>query len=392
MQTMQKTFIKSALILTISFSTSFAEPAVVNQKEEPKLNATQLSLRNEIKLAAERGNKYLQSSQKEKGFWYDENLPAFTALALYAKMTTPGTDPQVIPEYIKNGYTFILSKAKKDGGIYGKGLATYNTSLSVMALSAANNAEYKQVLLNARHFLINLQTDWKPGIDSKKNIMNGGIGYGGSYPHSDMSNTHLALHAIRTVEQQMSETDLSNSASLDWNAAISFISSCQNLESTNTLPESGNDGSFVYFPGNSKAGTETSKTGRVTLKGYGSMSYAGLLSFIHADLDINDPRVKAVKKWLSENYTLEENPGLDQQGLFYYYHTIAKALTAANIQNLTLKDGTTVDWREQLANKILTLQKPNGAWFNENSRWLESEKDLTTAYAIITLNIIHHTY
>ena len=380
---MKSIIIKSVLIWVATLSCALAEP---------QLNATQLSLRNEIKLAAERGNKYLQSSQQTEGFWYDAELPAFTALALYAKMTAPGAKSEAPPQYVKNGYKFLLSKVHKDGGIYGKGLATYNTSLSIMALCAANNVQYKQTILNARHFLINLQTDWKPDLDGKKNIMNGGIGYGGSYPHSDMSNTHLALHAIRTAELQMSEEDSNKAVRLDWDAAINFISSCQNLESSNPLPESGNDGSFVYFPGNSKAGTETSKTGRVTLKGYGSMSYAGLLSLIHADLNSDDPRVKAVKKWLSENYTLAENPGLEQQGIYYYYHTMAKALTAANIQKLTLKDGTSVDWREQLANKILTLQKADGAWFNPNSRWLESEKSLTTAYAIITLNMIHHTY
>lgn len=358
-------------------------------KEKPEPSAEHLSIRNEIKLSISRGNKFLQSTQTEQGYWYDETLPAFTALAVYAGMTDPNRDRATIPPHLQKGYDFLLTKVHADGGIYGKGLATYNTSLSIMALVAAENAKYKSTILNARHFLINLQTDWKPGLDGKTNIMNGGIGYGGSYPHSDMSNTHLALHAIRTAETIMTETD-QNTVQLDWEAAKTFISSCQNLESSNPLPEAGNDGSFVYFPGNSKAGSEKSPSGRETLRGYGSMSYAGLLSLIHADVDASDPRVESVKNWLSNNYSLKENPGLGLQGLFYYYHTMAKALTAANISELKLSDGTKVDWRNQLAQKVISLQREDGSWCNENSRWLENQADLTTAYATLTLNQIYN--
>ena len=36
---------------------------------------------------------------------------------------------------------------------------------------------------------------------------------------------------------------------LNWEAAIQFISRTQNLKETNDLPETGDDGSFNYFPG-----------------------------------------------------------------------------------------------------------------------------------------------
>ena len=119
------------------------------------------------------------------------------------------------------------------------------------------------------------------------------------------------------------------------------------------------------------------------------MSYAGLLSLIHAEVEATDPRVKAVTQWLTDNYTLNENPGLGEQGLFYYYHTMAKALTAANISHLKLKNGTSVNWRKELATKILQLQREDGSWANENARWLESQPELVTSYAILTLNQIH---
>lgn len=62
--------------------------------------------------------------------------------------------------------------------------------------------------------------------------------------------------------------------------------------------------------GESKAGSVTNEvTGRISLRSYGSISYVGLMSYLYARLERQDARVQAVLQWLSENYTLEENPG-----------------------------------------------------------------------------------
>lgn len=360
------------------------------QRAQP--NPEQLSLRNELKLAINRGNNYLKSIQKKEGYWHEKKLPAFTALAVYASQMDPNRKPNEKPKHIEKAYRYLESQVQKDGGIYGKGLATYNTSLCVMAFAASGDAKHAPILRNARRFLINLQTNWADNPDGTKNIMNGGVGYGGSYPHSDLSNTHFALHAIRTVEQLQRDSKEENRIDLDWGAALEFVNKCQNLQTTNPLPEAGNDGSFVYFPGNSKAGTEKDKNGKKRLKGYGSMSYAGLLSMIHANVDAEDPRIKAVMQWLQENYTLKENPGMGQQGLYYYYHTMAKALTTAGINELKLKDGTRIDWRKKLAETLLQNQREDGSWVNDNARWLESQSALVTSYAVLTLERIYYSY
>ena len=59
------------------------------------------------------------------------------------------------------------------------------------------------------------------------------------------------------------------------------------------------------------------------------MTYAGLKSMIYAGLTDDDPRVKARPNWIQQHYTVEENPGIGKQGLFYYYHTFAKTLDVA---------------------------------------------------------------
>ena len=138
------------------------------------------------------------------------------------------------------------------------------------------------------------------------------------------------------------------------------------------------------------AGGETNAaTGRVALRSYGSMSYAGLLSYVYADLKHDDPRVIAVVDWLRANYTLDENPAMGPQGLYYYLHTMAKALTQYGADTLATQGGQTVNWREQLALKLINLQKADGSWANDNGRWFEKDPALVTSYSLIALEMVY---
>ncbi len=356
-------------------------PAVGNPE------APYLSLQLEMKNAIKTGNLYLKSIQEEKGFWKDETLPAYTALAIYAAMRDPSLSPSENPEHIKKSYTWLLAQQKDTGAIFGKGLATYNTATSIMALTASGDPAHKDSILKARAYLIGQQADFSDNEEMIK--FHGGIGYGGTYQHSDMSNTYLSIEAIKMSEIYAKDTNVEKQPELDWESALQFISRCQNLEKTNDQPGISNDGSFNYFPGDSKAGTQKNPDGTESLRGYGSISYAGLLSMIYADLDKDDPRVAAVTEWLNNNFTVKENPGLDQAGLYYYFNVMAKALTAANIDILTTKDGRKVDWRKELAETLLSAQREDGSWVNENSRWWENQPELVTSYAVITLNQIY---
>ncbi len=225
-------------------------------------------------------------------------------------------------------------------------------------------------------------------------LYDGGIGYGDRYDHSDMSNTLLALevdllYAVPETGQQ-GEAEIKQ---LNFPAAIKFIQNCQNLPGYNDqawVSKNPQDkGGFVYFPGNSKFEEEDQVSGKKTLRSYGSISYAGLLSYIYARMDKDDPRVKAAYEWLRKNYTLEENPGMGQQGLYYYYHTMAKALALYGVNEIVLADGRKVNWRKDLALKLINLQNQDGFWVNENNRWWEKDPVLATSYTIIALDIIY---
>jgi len=359
-----------------------------------------LSLRLEIEHAINKGVAWLKKQQdSETGAWSETDQPALTALAVAAMLGDPSlakTPSTKFPPQIKKGLAFITSKQKSDGGIYGKGLATYNTSLSMMALMQGGDPASEAIIRSARKFLINQQSDFD-ARGKTDNLFDGGIGYGGTYAHSDLSNTHLALEALYYSKKYLSDTtEGAGEFDLDWDAAIEFVEKCQNSEKT--MRTLGKDyalnkkdrGGFIYFPGDTKAGEQETADGKIALRSYGSMSYAGMLSFIYADMDKQDPRIQAALTWLQQNYSIDENPGLKSQGLYYYYHTMAKALTLYGADTLTLKDGSKIKWREKLALKLFDDQSRDGSWINNgSSRWWEDDPILVTAYTLLTLEHIH---
>ena len=376
--------------LLISSIIAISSLSLIAQDKVP-LKGAHLSIKLETQEVIKKGNKFIIGQQNKEGYWGDPDLPAFTGFAVKCLLLDPSFDPKgTVPAPVKKGIEWLLSQQKEDGGIYGRGMATYSTSASIMALWIAGPEKYKDQIISARNFLINHQTDW--GVKGENDTkFDGGIGYGGSFAHSDLSNTHRALEALYTTRALATDTGDKKAIELDWEAALEFVSRCQNLQATNKGEKTGNDGSFVYYPGNSKAGEAVdSKTGRVALRGYGSMSYSGLLSLVYSDLDESDQRVKAVIDWLSDNYTLKENPGLGGQGLYYYYHAMAKSLVAANKPTLEGKDGLKIDWRSELAATVINRQREDGSWVNTKaSRWMENDPVLVTSYAIMTLQQIH---
>ena len=350
-------------------------------------SAGNVSLKNEIEHAIERGADWLVKNQQEAGNWSTADQPAVSGLALVA-LNGKKSDAEELAA-LKKGYAFILRNAHDDGSFHtGKGMVNYNTSIALLALVSANDDQYRPQILAARKYLIGTQIDLgeKGKMDSP---FDGGVGYGSRYEHSDMSNTLQALEAL--YYSKRFAADSPEKSDLDWKAAIHFLQNCQNLPSHNkqdwASEDAQNKGGFIYYPGNSMAGSTNLANGRVALRSYGSISYAGLLSYIYADLDKTDPRVKAVYEWLQKNYTLQENPGMGQQGLYYYLHTMAKALNAYGASEIQTADGT-VKWRETLALRLLDLQRKDGSWENESNRWWEKDPALVTSYGMITLEII----
>lgn len=116
------------------------------------------------------------------------------------------------------------------------------------------------------------------------------------------------------------------------------------------------------------------------------MTYAGLKSMIYAGLSADDPRVMAAMEFIRKNYSLTENPGMGHAGQFYYYHTFAKSLKVAGVEILDDDSGKPHDWKMELGEQLIQMQQEDGSWVNQqNDRWMEGDRQLVTAYALLAL-------
>jgi squalene-hopene/tetraprenyl-beta-curcumene cyclase len=386
---------KSSLVLAVALA--LPQFVVSQAATQP---ARHESLKQEIRLAYDRGLAFLRAQQNAAtGQWGDAEPVAFTGLAAASFLLHPERQPgDAAPAEAEKGIAFLLKNVQPDGGIYVKARANYNTSLALMALLLHPKLENEQVMLAARRFIVGQQNDFdEPG--KTDNPFDGGVGYGTPKPgipaHADLSNTHFALEALYYAESLLADKGDAgkNEPQLNYAAAIQFIQNCQNRPETNKAGWVSTDakdrGGFIYSPGETRGSETRTPDGRTALRSYGSISYAGLLSFIYAGVDKSDPRVQAVLDWLSENYTLDENPGLGAEGLYYYYHTMAKGLAIAGVDFLKTQDGRIIDWRADLAAKLLNLQREDGSWANGTGRWMESDRVLATSYMLLALVRIH---
>ncbi len=263
-------------------------------------------------------------------------------------------------------------------------LANYETCLAIVCLGEANSdRRYDHLLHPAEAFVRKFQWDESLG-KGPSDLSYGGAGYG-KHKRPDLSNTAFLLDALRSCGAGAEDPAVQK--------ALVFVSRCQNFESPhNTTPMAAKnpDGGFYYTcaaGGVSAAGT----TPNGGLRSYGSMTYSGLKSMIYAGLKPDDPRVRAALAWLRKNYDLKHNPGLGNAGLYYYYQVCVKALHALGGDVFEDAAGEKHDWRREMAEEVIGRQKENGSWVNQDTRWMEGDPALVTAYALLTLSYCRPT-
>ncbi len=322
----------------------------------------------------ERGVAFLRPRQDAKGGWSTQREPGVTALVVTALLrsgqVTPG-DPLV---------TKALTYLEGFVGLSTAPHSNYATSIALLAFQEANtNGRYDRMIKTSQQFLKTMQWDESEG-KSRDNAFYGGAGYGGANSRPDLSNTAFFIEALRESGLPADDPNVQK--------AIVFVSRCQNLKSEfNDQPWATkvNDGGFIYTAangGSSMAGPPNAEGG---LRSYASMTYAGLKSMIYAGLAKDDPRVKAALTYIQKHYTLDENPGLGQQGLYYYYHTFAKTMTVLGEPTLTDTANVSHDWKADLIAALAKRQQREGSWVNPADRFMEGDPNLVTAYALLAL-------
>ena len=325
----------------------------------------------------EKAVSYLRDvGQAPDGSFSSKTGPGVTGLVVAGLLSV---DIPVDNPLVAKSLKFLESTRQEDGGLYAPKSthANYETCLAIMAFSKANqNGKYTELIKGAELFVKKEQWDEGEGIKSD-DVAYGGAGYG-SKSRPDLSNTAFLIDALRSAG--VSEEDEAIQR------ALVFVSRCQNLYSAHNRTEFAvkiNDGGFYYTPaagGDSMAG----KTESGGLRSYASMTYAGLKSMIFAGVDREDFRVKAAKRFLYDNYSVSSNPGMGSSGLYYYQHTMAKALDALGEKEFKTKDGLR-DWKSELLSQLEAAQQPNGSWTNPDARWMEGDPNLVTGYVMLTL-------
>jgi squalene-hopene/tetraprenyl-beta-curcumene cyclase len=330
-------------------------------------------------------------------------LPGITGLVMIGMLDAPtidGTDPAM-----DRAARWLLSLRQADGGVYDRILPSYNTSIALAALARMGTPEVEPAIVPLQRFLRGLQyaqtARVEPGggevqIVGPAHPFYGGVGYG-THGRPDLSNLGLMLEAMR-------DSGVPGDDEV-FRRAIVFLQRTQMLDGVNDMPyaRGSSQGGFIYSTGTSRdeAGMgqsmslepieETLDDGtRVSrLRAYGSMTYVGFKSYLYADLAPDDPRVAAAYDWISRHYTLDENPGLGTDGMYYYFVAFARALHARGDPaiEVVMPDGSRAvrDWGNDLVDRLSGLQEPDGSFRVLDDRWMESNPVLITAYGLIAL-------
>jgi squalene-hopene/tetraprenyl-beta-curcumene cyclase len=365
-----------------------------------------------IQQAVDKGVAFLRSAQGENGFWSASPRSGIgPTTIILAGLLDAGVKPD--DPMVEKGLATLKDSIREDGGVYTKDgfFQNYETCCAVMCFSAANEAikkakasdkgPYDELLANAQKFILRQQYTEERSVNADDPSY-GGVGYGGN-TRPDLSNTQFFLDALKATGKGSDDPAIQK--------ALVFVSRCQNLESEhNTLPFAADtknqDGGFIYVNGGGgqgagqggqrggqggqrgggQRGGEGSEIQEDPFRSYGSMTYAGLKSMIYAGLTKDDKRVKAAFDWISKHYSVTEHPNKGANGLFYYYHTMAKTLDVLKLNEIEDAEGKKHAWKAELSEHLLSKQKEDGSWINDASRqWMENDPNLVTGFVLLVL-------
>jgi squalene-hopene/tetraprenyl-beta-curcumene cyclase len=278
---------------------------------------------------------YLNTSQGKNGEFAPKIAgPGVTAIVV-AGLIRNGVSPD--EPVVAKGLKYLEAHIKDDGGIHANFLMNYTTAIGLMALKEANTkGKYDAVIKKGADYIKNIQ-------HIEDGVNRGGFGYKKG-DKGDLSNSAFA--------QKVADDD---------------------------------KGGFIYNPNiNDKTKGKTPEGG---MRSLGGMTYGGLKSFLYAGVSKEDPRVKAAINWCRNHYTLEENPGMGKAGLYYYYHTFAKAMDALGEDLFEDAKGVKHDWRLELFEALQKRQQADGSWRNTGDKaFAEDNADLSTGFALLSLS------
>jgi len=341
-----------------------------------------VSLLLEAGSSVHRAKKFLLSKQLPSGAW--SGHPVITSYVTVALANSAGREDAATTAAITRASGYLAKEVQPDGSLWNektKQYPVYSTAISALGLIRTGGCD-ADILRRIRTYLLAAQC-----LDSDPSSSSYG-GYGpapGAAP--DLTTTQWVLETLYLtdgLDRGNCKTAVAKADSA-YAKAIVFVSRCQR----SGVREGGHDslmqppGWFADSPEASTAGPSGS-----TPRGVGYLTFAGLKSLLYARVPRADQRVVAAATWGRAHYTTAENPGLGSVGLYTYLYTMAKALKAYEMAGAGLAPPVQTRWRQEVVNRLLVLQHGSGAWKQNDSHWWETQPDLVTAYALLTLQMV----
>ncbi|NOQ53221.1 MAG: hypothetical protein GQ558_01295 [Thermoplasmata archaeon] len=334
--------------------------------------------RNQVQDAVLHGLDWYAKYQNVDGGWRSSVGITGLAVLCFANAGYDHTNRTV-----QNALGFMRNFYNPVDGSLADSFQNYDTAIALMAMSAVGDPQDADRLVNMSAFLQRMQFNDDDIYPITEEWYRGGWPNHAGIP--DASNSQFGLLGLQAADLYSDHVTISATV---WTDATTFMRYCQNWPDTNelewahntSLPSHG-DGGFVYNGFRSRTGL-----GEEVYESYGSMTAAGLFSYLVSGHGPDNPEVAAAREWLEHEYNLEVNPRMAGTGLYYYLWSQARALAMSPNDWVVDGSGKLHDWRPEVADFFLDRQLPNGGWpGNPQIGWREDERELAGIYALLTL-------
>ncbi len=360
--------------------------------------------------AIEIGAAYIAKRQQKDGGWLRKGLSkekhgseaGWAAVCARGLASLPKAQRELYTENVSKGLEFLLSRQAEGGQIVGdpgrQHYATYTTALTLSTMALVGR-EKEEAAKKLQAWLVKTQIDQSEDITEYDfarygawNIYDGNET--GATLAADLSVSSFAIEALARVGLAKDSQTRSK--------ALVFLRRSQNLpDPASSIPSQFLDGGFVTNPRESKAGRQLLPNDNIVFRPYGSTTADGLRSLMHLGVDKEDERVQAAVGWVTTFFHTQKNPNfpaprrganplmLPERGIVYYYlNALTDGLALFGERTLLKTDGTEIDWAEQVARRLISLQKPDGTWRSESAVMHENDPNLTTSMVLMTLSRI----
>ncbi len=364
-----------ATVLLLSTLTFLAAPAGADATIPPTTPPVD---RTAVRDAVLKGLEWLSERQRVGGNW--EDSPGLTGLIIMS-FTGAGYDHN--NRTVQDGLAYLRGWYNPMDGSLAINFQNYESAISLIALSAANDPEDADKLGPMTDFIIGLQFGAQHDLNETQGWYIGGWPNYANIP--DLSNSQFGILSLQASDLMNPGVDVPERV---WRNNTAFTRTAQNWPDVNAMPWAHNaslpshgDGGFVY-----NALRSRTELGEQMFESYGSITAAGLYSYLASDHALTNPEVAAAREWLDLHYNLQENPRMGGSGLFYYLWTQARALAMSPQDWVVDGAGKLHDWRADLVDRLTGMQLPNGGWpANAIEDWWEGMPELTSMYAISAL-------